>query len=1172
MRIDETTLTAYLDNELSAAARVEVEAALAESPELRATLARLHRETARLGQALDALRPARPRLSPYAALARLRSTLRPNSRETAPAETDSLAEDSLTVWESPSLWTSINQKRGGDNPRLQKGVTVMNRTFAFIATVGLLLTVVIAIVFFSPKIAPDNGQTPDSAANGVEPNTPQSDPPALPEGATPDGAIFGERIELVGYDLPTDPVIAGESSELTLYWRVLRAVEEDYHIFVHIAQPDEETILSQQDAPFVAAQSQAPAGGWSSDTLIEDAHALNTTAIPSGMYDLVIGLYDSDTGQRLALRTADDYIPPTASLHLTQIQIENNQVIEPLPPVDLSGLSYGIQAHVGGDVETNLDHLEALGMEWVKLQMAWQDVQPTPEEYVWQPWDALINAYTAEGVRVMLSITKTPDWARPADDDKSVVGPPAHPNSYADFVGQVAERYQDQVQAIEVWDEQNLWYKSGGRGRIDPAAYVDLLRQSHAAIKAANPEMLVISGGLTPAGNVGEMAVDDIEYLQQMYDLGAKVYFDLLGAHPKGTNCPVLADWRTVTPEEATATVFLSPFEERHHSWCFLGTLEAYREVMAANEDAHKMVAVTEFGWAATAEETPGYEFAVDNTSEEQAQWIIEAYQWAEAQGWIGPMILWNLDVDFVPELAAFSIIDRPVYDDLIALTGGNAVAKPVATVEVEQTAPVDPIPDAPLADETPAVSPPLALIASLSRGIHVNPVGDIEANLAHLETLGMEWVKLQMAWQDVEPTPGDYAWETWDQVIEAYAANDIEVMLTVTKAPDWARPTDDDKSVEGLPTDAAIYAEFVAQVAERYQGRVQAIEIWQGQNLWYYVGGMGRIDPAAYVELLRQSHTAIKAVNPEMLVVSGSLAPAGGVDGAAIDDVEYLQQMYDLGAKDYFDRLGALPGGFNCPALADWRTVTAAEATATEFLGPFRERHHSWCFLGTMTAYREVMVANGDADKMVAVTEFGWATAAEETSGYEFAVDNTSEEQAQWIVEAYAWAAMQGWVEPMILSNLDIDAVEEAAMFSIIDTPAYERLARLADESRNSSQQTDYVLKTIRQLTPCENRGRKQIFVKVQDENGAGLNGVPVEFRWGVDQSLIFETQTMANEAGRTLLEMTSGLHTVQLAGGGSEPVTGLTADHGLEEPCGDEVGNLPGQVSFEVVFEQRR
>ncbi|HYN88737.1 MAG TPA: hypothetical protein VER55_09410, partial [Ardenticatenaceae bacterium] len=118
------------------------------------------------------------------------------------------------------------------------------------------------------------------------------------------------------------------------------------------------------------------------------------------------------------------------------------------------------------------------------------------------------------------------------------------------------------------------------------------------------------------------------------------------------------ADWRTVTDPSAT---FRGPFDNRHHSWCFRGTMEGYRNVMVANGDAGKKIWVTEFGWAVSSNPNPGYEYARDNTHEEQARWIVQAYQMAKSWGWVGGMFLWNLNfqpVNPTGEVGAFGIVD----------------------------------------------------------------------------------------------------------------------------------------------------------------------------------------------------------------------------------------------------------------------------------------------------------------------------------------------------------------------------------------------------------------------------------------------------------------------------------------------------------------------------------
>jgi len=321
-----------------------------------------------------------------------------------------------------------------------------------------------------------------------------------------------------------------------------------------------------------------------------------------------------------------------------------------------NSFAYGIQVDHGGDPKANIGHLNTLGIEWVKFQVPWKQVEPHENVRKWDKWDHLVRAYHDAGFKILLSVVKAPDWARPAGTDLSQEGPPADPITYARFVGELASRYKGGVQAIEVWNEQNL-AREGGGSPMPPEDYVALLSTAYQAIKTADPSIIVVSGGPTPAGDVPGAARDDINYLNAMYAAGLKDVSDAIGVHPSGYNCPAAADWRTVTDPNA---FFRGPFDNRHHSWCFRGTMEGYRNVMLANGDADKSLWPTEFGWAVAHMPQAGYEYAADNTLEEQASWIIEAYQQAQAWGWVGPMFLWNLDYGIThpgSELAAFGIL-----------------------------------------------------------------------------------------------------------------------------------------------------------------------------------------------------------------------------------------------------------------------------------------------------------------------------------------------------------------------------------------------------------------------------------------------------------------------------------------------------------------------------------
>jgi spore germination protein YaaH len=325
--------------------------------------------------------------------------------------------------------------------------------------------------------------------------------------------------------------------------------------------------------------------------------------------------------------------------------------------------------------------------------------------------------------------------------------------------------------------------------------------------------------------------------------------------------------------------------------------------------------------------------------------------------------------------------------------------------------------------------------------GIQVDPRGNTAANIGLMKGMGFDWVKFQMAWKDVEPSPGNYSWGLWDEVINQYSNNGIKILLSIPKAPDWSRPPDDDRSVEGPPQDPMNYANFVGQVAARYAGKVQAVEIWNEQNLYYEAGGAGRINPAAYTELLKASYNAIKAVNPDMIVVSGALTPTGAPMPAAMDDVEYLRQMYANGAKGFFDAVGAHPSGFANPPDALYQ--------GGDF-DPSRgyDDHRSFFFRNTMEEYRRVMVENGDGSKTIWPTEFGWPVwRFTGDARFTFAQQNSLERQAQYSVRAYELGREWGWVGTMFLWNLDYNitaANSELANFGIVGSPTYDALANM--------------------------------------------------------------------------------------------------------------------------------
>ena len=355
-----------------------------------------------------------------------------------------------------------------------------------------------------------------------------------------------------------------------------------------------------------------------------------------------------------------------------------------LPPLQDPMFGYGLQAdYITGDVVYTVKQAKRLRMDWVKQQMRWGVFSPAPGQFDWSGFDLVVNEANQQGLKVMLSIVTAPKWSHPnlpvtADDPGAINAPPDDLNEYAKFVGEVVDRYKGKVQAIEIWNEQNIdaEWRSVPQA-VSPEKYVEMLKLASQVIKSKDPNIVVISGALSPtgffAGGCTAQGCDDGPYLKRLFDLGFLQSADCIGAHVNGYNVPP-DKTNTEGYNDPTAT-FRGPFTNPIPSWYFRSTLELYRDTV----QNQKPLCVTEFGWASSqgfGYTPPSYEFANDNTLQEQADYITQAFTLMKQWGYIKMAFLFNLDYaqkspDGVKDRTApWSIMDqngatRPAFEAL---------------------------------------------------------------------------------------------------------------------------------------------------------------------------------------------------------------------------------------------------------------------------------------------------------------------------------------------------------------------------------------------------------------------------------------------------------------------------------------------------------------------------
>jgi len=220
-----------------------------------------------------------------------------------------------------------------------------------------------------------------------------------------------------------------------------------------------------------------------------------------------------------------------------------------------------------------LDLLKADGVESIRILIPWKGVEASNDVWTWSAVDRMVNSANARGISVIGILNSPPDWAM-VPGSPSLGGPPADPAEYAEYAGMVATRYAGKVAAYEVWNEPN--YYVFWQPTPDAAAYTEILKAAYTAIKAADPNAVVVAGGIAATPDSGTQMVDAVRYVTEMYEAGAAGYFDALSFHP----------YHYYVKFSQGGGMPSSP----------LTMVNAIHDVMVANGDGNKKIWATEYG------------------------------------------------------------------------------------------------------------------------------------------------------------------------------------------------------------------------------------------------------------------------------------------------------------------------------------------------------------------------------------------------------------------------------------------------------------------------------------------------------------------------------------------------------------------------------------------------
>ncbi len=243
--------------------------------------------------------------------------------------------------------------------------------------------------------------------------------------------------------------------------------------------------------------------------------------------------------------------------------------------------------------------------------------------------------------------------------------------------------------------------------------------------------------------------------------------------------------------------------------------------------------------------------------------------------------------------------------------------------------------------------------VSTLLGGVNVvgvnghTPLQDADSAIAAARALGAKVIRSEVPWSAFEPLgPGqiDPATQAFaDRLVSDAASAQIKVIMTVDSAPCWASsapaallagcsPSQPNGASSWPPREPADYAAFVSYLATRYGTRLAGIEVWNEPDQANEAYFAGPDKPERYAAVLRAAYPAIKAANPNVLVLAGSLVgPNGG----------FLRELYAAGIRGFYDGLAV---------------------------------HYYTLTLAAVRSIHEVQLANGDHTPLW-LDEFGWSS-----------------------------------------------------------------------------------------------------------------------------------------------------------------------------------------------------
>jgi hypothetical protein len=305
-----------------------------------------------------------------------------------------------------------------------------------------------------------------------------------------------------------------------------------------------------------------------------------------------------------------------------------------IPDTDVN--PYGVNTFFSKEVEDwkkerTMQMIQQAGIGWIKQEFEWDQIEFKKgyfyddkfKKSAWQKYDQIVDLAAKYNVKIVARLDRAPDWARPANSNPGA--PAKNYQDYADFVAEFVKHYKGKINYLQIWNEPNLHDEWLEGTPVDPKKYTEMLKLAYQAAKKADPNIKIMSAPL--AMNVENFPdrknLSELIYLDEMYQAGAKQYFDILPANGYGLE---------FEPEAKPDPKVLN-----------FRRVELLHDIMVKYGDSNKAVWFNEYGWNASPASFPPDKLIWRRvTEQQQADYTVRGIQYAKQNWpWAGVVFIW---------------------------------------------------------------------------------------------------------------------------------------------------------------------------------------------------------------------------------------------------------------------------------------------------------------------------------------------------------------------------------------------------------------------------------------------------------------------------------------------------------------------------------------------------